>query len=268
MRARADVVLLVSCVIAGSAAAGAVLAALYGGGTVSDHVAAGVRASPRVNEGELVAATAVEASAVEAERTVDGDVDTWDADQDAELNVRYATLVMAKSLNSSSFPSVGIPIRSIAEDQRTPVVAVAIQKLVSDADSIVVPTQGATRIRTYYPAGEVDADFLLVDGKRSGHAFSWHKNGRVKSEEEWVAGQRCGWFTWFAESGQKTAEGRYAADLKEGQWITWWDNGSRASEGTYAVGFMTGVWRFWEVDGRVDADRSGVYEGGRLSTAK
>jgi len=129
-----------------------------------------------------------------------------------------------------------------------------------------------TRIQRqiFFPTGELYAESPLLDGKQNGTCKCWYKNGQLHAQEEYVNDTREGRSTYYSESGARIAEGEYFHGYMDGTWVTWYENGLKESEGAYDTRRRwdagvhaqekCGYWSFWNPEGRIDADRSGVYE--------
>jgi antitoxin component YwqK of YwqJK toxin-antitoxin module len=88
-----------------------------------------------------------------------------------------------------------------------------------------------------YEAGAKVAE-MIVDGRTT----EWYDDDRPRDRNEFEDG------------------------VRHGRSTSWYPSGSMRYEGTYARGRKSGRWTYWTIDGRVDDDRSGVYDGWRKVT--
>lgn len=101
-----------------------------------------------------------------------------------------------------------------------------------------LPTENLTDgwFEDYYPNNQLQAEGLVVNGKRSGNWVSYHPNGNKQSESFYVNGELDGKTAVFYASGQVMYIGYYSAGKYDGQWLYFDQEGTLVKEMLYKKG--------------------------------
>jgi antitoxin component YwqK of YwqJK toxin-antitoxin module len=110
----------------------------------------------------------------------------------------------------------------------------------------------------YWPNGNKNKEYRLLNGKRHGLETWWHENGQKDSECTWVNGQKHGLDTSWYETGQKRYERTWVNGQKHGRETWWYETGQKKYECTRVNGQEHGRETWWYENGQKASDLTRV----------
>lgn len=156
-----------------------------------------------------------------------------------------------------------------SSDRTTPALAAALVLLLAACGERAVeaaPPEGlddsADWVTERSHTGARVAHGRVVDGLREGPWVMWYEDGALRWEGEYRAGVLEGPERGWRPGGALWFEGERRNGLREGLQRSWYENGALEWEAHYVADQRHGPCKRFDIDGRLDARQSGIYEAG------
>jgi antitoxin component YwqK of YwqJK toxin-antitoxin module/Flp pilus assembly protein TadD len=118
---------------------------------------------------------------------------------------------------------------------------------------------GNGKVKTYFPNGNVSAEFEYTDGLWNGSNIMYHANGKIRKQAKEVYNLTEGPYKYFHSNGQVELDYNFLHDNLHGPAKVYNEKGILTGEGSYYNGLPHGIYKTYDDNGKLKDTRIYYY---------